>query len=155
MPVSSFIASDVRRRDGEGSDVNGGSVRNNRAPKVRSGIEIVTGNLNQSRSRRINGDAVARQACLGILMVQERVSVAQRPPARSKADVTKGVDEAVRKKKLRGKLCRKTRPSFSRTSPSTSEPSVPFLRLSFCPLLKLMSNLRHGYKSSLSYCNKV
>lgn len=68
MPVSSFIAADVRRRDGEGPDANGGVVRNNRAPKVRFGIEILTGNLNQSRSWRINGDAVGWQACLGILM---------------------------------------------------------------------------------------
>jgi len=72
MFVSSFIASDIRRRDGEDPDANGDAVRNNRAPKVRSGIEILTGNLNQSRSRRINGDAVAQQACLGILMERRK-----------------------------------------------------------------------------------
>ncbi|KAL0128987.1 hypothetical protein PUN28_003994 [Cardiocondyla obscurior] len=93
MPVSSFIASDVSRRDGGGPDVNGGAVRNNRAPKVQSGIEILTGNLNQSWSRRINGDAVARQACLGILIEEGASFRCSEDTVRSKANVTKGVDE--------------------------------------------------------------
>lgn len=74
------------------------TVRNNRAPKVRSGTEILTGNLSRSRSRRINGDAVARQACPGILMESRaRAGAAsfrrseRKTGRRSKADATKAI----------------------------------------------------------------